>query len=209
MAEQRDVLGGLQRGFVLALLLNFALLAVPLRSYVQPLNIMSAIPFGFIGAVWGHIFLGLDVSMMSMFGIVAVTGVVVNDRLIVVDFINRAPAVHADVGRMAQQAGAAPRTGGVRGGPSRAGRARGGRPPLPADPADLAHHLLRPRAAEAVGSHVAAPYLPMKAGPWASVTRQSEQRSASRELTPVPRSEALSRTSGVARTPTRADVPIS
>ena len=105
MAEQRDVLGGLQRGFVLALLLIFALLAVPLRSYVQPLIIMSAIPFGLIGAVWGHLFLGLDVSMMSMFGLVAVTGVVVNDSLIMVEFINRARAVHAGVGRMACQAG--------------------------------------------------------------------------------------------------------
>ena len=108
MAEQRDVLGGLQRGFVLALLLIFALLAVPLRSYVQPLIIMSAIPFGLIGAVWGHLFLGLDVSMMSMFGLVAVTGVVVNDSLIMVDFINRARVVHAGVGRMAQQAGGGP-----------------------------------------------------------------------------------------------------
>ena len=108
MAEQRDVIGGLQRGFVLALLLIFALLAVPLRSYVQPLIIMSAIPFGLIGAVWGHIFLGLDVSMMSMFGLVAVTGVVVNDSLIMVDFINRARAVHTDVGRMARQAGGGP-----------------------------------------------------------------------------------------------------
>ena len=57
MAEQRDALGGLQRGFTLALLMIFALLAVPLRSYVQPLIIMSAIPFGLIGAVWGHVFL--------------------------------------------------------------------------------------------------------------------------------------------------------
>ena len=65
MAEQRDAVGGLQRGFVLALLMIFALLAVPLRSYVQPLIIMSAIPFGLIGAVWGHIFLGINVSMMS------------------------------------------------------------------------------------------------------------------------------------------------
>ena len=69
---------------------------------------MSAIPFGLIGAVWGHLFLGLDVSMMSMFGLVAVTGVVVNDSLIMVDFINRARAVHAGVGRMARQAGGGP-----------------------------------------------------------------------------------------------------
>ncbi|MCY3843739.1 MAG: efflux RND transporter permease subunit, partial [Acidobacteria bacterium] len=108
MAEQRDAVGGLQRGFVLALLMIFALLAVPLRSYVQPLIIMSAIPFGLIGAVWGHLLLDLNVSMMSMFGLVALTGVVVNDSLIMVDFINRARATHAGVGRMAQQAGGGP-----------------------------------------------------------------------------------------------------
>ena len=108
MAEQRDAVGGLQRGFVLALLMIFALLAVPLRSYVQPLIIMSAIPFGLIGAVWGHIFLDINVSMMSMFGLVALTGVVVNDSLIMVDFINRERAVHTGVGRMAQQAGGGP-----------------------------------------------------------------------------------------------------
>ena len=86
----------------------FALLAVPLRSYVQPLIIMSAIPFGHIGAVWGHVFLSLNVSIMSMFGLVALTGVVVNDSLIMVDFINRARGVHADVGRLARQAGGVP-----------------------------------------------------------------------------------------------------
>ena len=86
----------------------FTLLAVPLRSYVQPLIIMSAIPFGLIGAVWGHVFLGLNVSIMSMFGLVALTGVVVNDSLIMVDFINRARGVHADVGRLARQAGGVP-----------------------------------------------------------------------------------------------------
>ena len=108
MAEQRDAVGGLQRGFLLALLMIFALLAVPLRSYVQPLIIMSAIPFGLIGAVWGHLLLDLNVSMMSMFGLVALTGVVVNDSLIMVDFINRARAAHTGVGRMAQQAGGGP-----------------------------------------------------------------------------------------------------
>ena len=98
----------LQRGFTLALLMIFALLAVPLRSYVQPLIIMSAIPFGLVGTVWGHVFLGLNVSIMSMFGLVALTGVVVNDSLIMADFINRARDVHADVGRLARQAGGVP-----------------------------------------------------------------------------------------------------
>jgi len=93
-AEQRDTLGGLQRGFSLALLMIYALLAVPLRSYMQPLVIMSAIPFGLVGAVWGHIIMGLDLTILSMFGAVALSGVVVNDSLVMVDFINRHRRTH-------------------------------------------------------------------------------------------------------------------
>ena len=103
-AEQADALGGLWLGFLLALLMIFALLAVPLRSYVQPLIIMAAIPFGLVGAVWGHIVMGLDVSMMSMFGLVALTGVVVNDSLVMVDFINRARSARTGLGRGLQAA---------------------------------------------------------------------------------------------------------
>ena len=108
MAEQRDAIGGLVQGFVLALLMIYALLAVPLKSFAQPLIIMSAVPFGLIGAVWGHILLGLNLSAMSMFGLVALTGVVVNDSLIMVDFTNRARSVHTDVGWMARRAGGGP-----------------------------------------------------------------------------------------------------
>jgi multidrug efflux pump subunit AcrB len=107
-AEQVEAVGGLQRGFFLALLMIFALLAVPLRSYIQPLIIMAAIPFGLVGAIWGHIVMGLDVTMMSMFGLVALTGVVVNDSLVMVDFINRARKVHEDVGSKVRQAGGQP-----------------------------------------------------------------------------------------------------
>ncbi|HJN43326.1 MAG TPA: efflux RND transporter permease subunit [Vicinamibacterales bacterium] len=106
-AEQRDAVGGLQQGFGLALLMIFALLAIPLRSYIQPLIIMSAIPFGLVGAVWGHILLGLDVTMMSMFGLVALTGVVVNDSLIMVDFINRKRERYGDLDVAVREAGAA------------------------------------------------------------------------------------------------------
>ena len=98
-AQQVETVGGLQRGFGLALLMIFALLAVPLRSYVQPLIIMGAIPFGVVGAIWGHIVMGLDLTVMSMFGLVALTGVVVNDSLVMVDFINRARGVRTDLGR--------------------------------------------------------------------------------------------------------------
>ena len=106
-AEQEDAVGGLQAGFVVALLAIFALLAVPLKSYLQPLIIMSAIPFGLVGAVWGHIFMGLDVTFMSMFGLVALSGVVVNDSLVMVTFINRRRAVNPDLGAAVREAGVA------------------------------------------------------------------------------------------------------
>ena len=104
-AEQVDAVAGLQLGFILALLMIFALLAVPLRSYVQPIIIMSAIPFGLVGAVWGHFIMDLDVTMMSMFGLVALSGVVVNDSLIMVDFINRKRRLHVDIATAVRAAG--------------------------------------------------------------------------------------------------------
>ena len=76
-------------GFMAALFLIYGLLAVPLRSYVQPLVIMSVIPFGFIGAVLGHVLFGISISMLSILGLVALAGVVVNDSLILVEFANR------------------------------------------------------------------------------------------------------------------------
>lgn len=75
---------------VAALFLIYALLAIPLHSYTQPLVIMSIIPFGLIGAVIGHIIMGKAISMFSLFGLLALAGVVVNDSLIMVDFINKA-----------------------------------------------------------------------------------------------------------------------
>ena len=104
-AEQADAIGGLKRGFILALLMIFALLAIPLKSYIQPLIIMGAIPFSLVGAIWGHMVMGLDVTLMSMFGLVALTGVVVNDSLIMVDFINRRRAVSYDIATAIRQAG--------------------------------------------------------------------------------------------------------
>ncbi|MBT8101486.1 MAG: efflux RND transporter permease subunit [Gammaproteobacteria bacterium] len=76
--------------FIAALFLIYALIAIPLHSYSQPLIIMSVIPFGIIGAVLGHIIMGRSVSMFSLFGLVALAGVVVNDSLIMIDFINKA-----------------------------------------------------------------------------------------------------------------------
>ncbi|MEP1472689.1 MAG: efflux RND transporter permease subunit [Halieaceae bacterium] len=76
-------------GFSLAILGIYALLAIPTRSYLQPLIIMGVIPFGIIGAVVGHWLLGLPMSMMSMMGVIALSGVVVNDSLILVDYVNK------------------------------------------------------------------------------------------------------------------------
>jgi multidrug efflux pump subunit AcrB len=87
--QVQELQGQLFAGAILALFLIYALMAIPLRSYSQPLLIMSVIPFGMIGALFGHLILGIPVSMFSYFGIIALSGVVVNDSLILVDYINR------------------------------------------------------------------------------------------------------------------------
>jgi multidrug efflux pump subunit AcrB len=75
---------------VAALFLIYGLIAIPLHSYTQPLIIMSVIPFGLIGAVFGHIIMGKAISMFSLFGLIALAGVVVNDSIVLIDFINKA-----------------------------------------------------------------------------------------------------------------------
>ena len=75
--------------FVAACFGIYALMAIPLRSYLQPLVIMSVIPFGIVGAVIGHWVMGMAVSSLSLFGIIALAGVVVNDSLILVDYVNK------------------------------------------------------------------------------------------------------------------------
>ena len=87
--NQQEVQHDLIRGVTFSLFLIYALMAIPLKSYTQPLIIMSVIPFGMVGALIGHWILGIEVSMMSFFGIIALSGVVVNDSLILVDFVNR------------------------------------------------------------------------------------------------------------------------
>ena len=86
---QRSV-GSLFRGFIIAMLLVYTILAVIFRSYAQPLVVMSVIPFGLIGAVVGHFIMGHVLSLISLFGLIALSGVLVNDSLVLVDFINRA-----------------------------------------------------------------------------------------------------------------------
>ena len=87
--EQAETMSGLGDSFLFALMMIYILLAIPFKSYTQPLIVMSAIPFGVVGAVWGHVIMGMDLTMLSMFGVVALTGVVVNDSLVMVDFINK------------------------------------------------------------------------------------------------------------------------
>jgi multidrug efflux pump subunit AcrB len=86
--EQRQASGGLVRWYGFALFAIYALLAIPLRSYFQPLLIMSVIPFGIVGAIWGHVLMGRDLAFMSVQGIIALSGVVVNSSLVLVHYVN-------------------------------------------------------------------------------------------------------------------------
>jgi multidrug efflux pump subunit AcrB len=88
--EQRmESVNGLMRGLAIALVCMFALLTLEFRTYLQPLLILSVIPFGAVGAVAGHWVLGIPVSLFSLFGMVALTGVVVNDSIVLIDFMNK------------------------------------------------------------------------------------------------------------------------
>jgi len=89
-ASIRENMSSLQVSFVLAMLGIYAMLAIPFRSYVQPLIVMLSIPFGIVGAVIGHLVMGYSLSVISLFGVVALAGVVVNDSLVLVTFANRA-----------------------------------------------------------------------------------------------------------------------
>lgn len=74
--------------FIIAMIVVYVLLAIPLKSYAQPIIIMSVIPFSLTGAIWGHFALGLDLSQFSIFGLIAAAGVVINDSLVMTDFVN-------------------------------------------------------------------------------------------------------------------------
>ncbi len=87
--QQLQTLDALYRGFALAMLGIFALLAIPLRSYVKPFIVMAVIPFGLIGVVLGHWILGVALSAASFLGFFGLAGVVVNDSLVMIDFINQ------------------------------------------------------------------------------------------------------------------------
>lgn len=87
--ERKESMDSMKKGFLLAMFGVYALLAIPFRSYIQPFIIMASIPFGIIGAILGHMVMGFDISILSMFGIVALSGVVVNDSLLLIDYINQ------------------------------------------------------------------------------------------------------------------------
>ena len=93
--------------FVAAMIMVYILLAVPLKSYGQPLIIMSVIPFSLTGAIWAHYLLGLDLSMMSTFGLIAAAGVVINDSLVMTDYINQKRLEGHSILQAVQEAGCA------------------------------------------------------------------------------------------------------
>ncbi|MCH1496563.1 MAG: efflux RND transporter permease subunit [Rubripirellula sp.] len=86
--QSNESVGSLMVGFGVAILAMYVLLVLQFRSYIQPLLILAIVPFGMIGAVWGHAALGIPLTLFSMFGLVALSGVVINDSIVLIDFIN-------------------------------------------------------------------------------------------------------------------------
>ena len=105
--DQSQSMEELKTSSLFALLVVFVLMAIPLGSYIQPGIVMSVIPFGIVGAILGHILMGANISIMSMCGIVALSGVVVNDSLVLVDYVNRHRVRGKSVVEAAWEAGAA------------------------------------------------------------------------------------------------------
>ncbi len=105
--DQEESFASAISGALLALVGIYAMLAIPFRSYSQPLIVMSAIPFGLLGAVLGHMILGINLTINSILGMVALIGIVVNDSLVLVDFINRRKLAGEDIEHAVSYAGAA------------------------------------------------------------------------------------------------------
>ncbi len=104
--EQRESFGSLAWALVFVFFIIYALLAIPFKSYLQPIIVMSVIPFGMIGAVVGHWIMGMDLTIMSLLGMLALIGVVVNDSLVLVDFINKKRSEGGDLIEAVKLAGA-------------------------------------------------------------------------------------------------------
>ncbi|WP_372763358.1 efflux RND transporter permease subunit [Pseudoalteromonas sp.] len=105
--EQRESFGSLAWALVFVFFIIYALLAIPFKSYLQPLIVMSVIPFGMIGAVVGHWIMGMDLTIMSLLGMLALIGVVVNDSLVLVDYINKKRSAGSNLMEVVKRAGAA------------------------------------------------------------------------------------------------------
>jgi multidrug efflux pump subunit AcrB len=105
--KKTELLIALAGGFAIALFAMYALIAIPLQSFLQPLLIITAIPFGFVGAALGHMLTGYDLSILSMFGVIALSGIVVNDNIVLVDWINRRRRDHDSLLEAVRTAGAA------------------------------------------------------------------------------------------------------
>ncbi|MBW2436634.1 MAG: efflux RND transporter permease subunit, partial [Deltaproteobacteria bacterium] len=88
-ADRRESMRSLMIGLMMALVVIYAMLALPFNSFIQPIIIMLCIPFGIVGAVIGHLIMGYSLSIMSMFGVVALSGVVINDSLVLINYSNR------------------------------------------------------------------------------------------------------------------------
>jgi multidrug efflux pump subunit AcrB len=89
LQDESEFLNAMGRYMGLAMLIIYALMAIAFRSYAQPLLVLTAVPFGIMGAIFGHMILNWEISMMSLLGVIACAGVVVNDNLVLIDRINR------------------------------------------------------------------------------------------------------------------------
>ena len=105
MSDEQEFMQSATRNFVLAMLAIYAMMAVAFKSYSQPLLVLTAVPFGFMGAIIGHLIMGREVSMMSMLGFFACAGVVVNDNLVLLDRINQLRKSGLSAHQAALQAG--------------------------------------------------------------------------------------------------------
>ena len=103
--QTNESVKSLVRGLIIALLAMFVLLTLEFRSYVQPAIIIAVIPFGIVGAIWGHAIMGLTLTIFTMFGLVALTGVVVNDSIVLIDFINQRMRAGDELGDALMTAG--------------------------------------------------------------------------------------------------------
>ena len=104
--EQQESMSDVIQGFAVALFCIYALLAIPFRSFSQPFIVMAAIPFGIVGAIAGHLIMGLNLSLLSLFGMVGLAGVVVNDSLVLIYATNRLRREGASVQEAVTRAGA-------------------------------------------------------------------------------------------------------